>query len=84
MFRALPATDLSDAHPDALLLAPLFASYGGHVPLHGSASTFHIEDANLLVRSAEEESGGSRILVVDNGGPVNCAGLGGMPAYNFV
>ncbi|MEF2276829.1 ribonuclease E activity regulator RraA [Deinococcus sp. YIM 134068] len=76
----IPTTDLSDAHPDAPVLAPVFRDYGGRSPFHGPAVTLRIEDDNPLVRAALEEPGGGRVLVVDNGDSLNCAVLGEMLA----
>ncbi|GAA5514130.1 4-hydroxy-4-methyl-2-oxoglutarate aldolase [Deinococcus carri] len=75
-----PTTDLSDAHPDAPVLAPLLREYGGRPRFHGPAVTLRIQDDNPLVRAALEEPGQGRVLVVDNGGSLNCAVLGGMLA----
>jgi regulator of ribonuclease activity A len=75
-----PTTDLSDAHPDALVLAPVLRDYGGRPRFDGPAVTLRIQDDNPLVRAALEEPGAGRVLVVDNGGSLTCAVLGGMLA----
>lgn len=75
-----PTTDLSDAHPDAPVLAPILRDYGGHPRFHGPAVTVRVQDDNPLVRAVLEEAGEGRVLVVDNGGSLNCAVLGGMLA----
>lgn len=75
-----PTTDLSDAHPEALILPPVFREFGGRSSFEGSVVTIRIEDDNPLVRSALEEPGEGRVLVVDNGGRMNCAVLGAMLA----
>ncbi|GMA15954.1 RraA family protein [Deinococcus metallilatus] len=73
-----PTTDLSDAHPGAPVLAPIFRDYGGRPRFYGPAVTVRVQDDNVLVRAALEEPGQGRVLVVDNGGSLNCAVLGGM------
>ncbi|EYB67596.1 ribonuclease activity regulator protein RraA [Deinococcus phoenicis] len=75
-----PTTDLSDARPDAAILAPILRDYGGRPRFHGPAVTLRVQDDNPLVRAALEEPGGGRVLVVDNAGSLNCAVLGGMLA----
>ena len=75
-----PTTDLSDAFPDAPVFAPVLRSYGGRSRFHGPAVTVRIQDDNPLVRAALEEPGVGRVLVVDNGGSLTCAVLGGMLA----
>lgn len=75
-----PTTDLSDTYPDAPVFAPVLRSYGGRPHFHGPAVTVRIQDDNPLVRAALEEPGAGRVLVVDNGGSLNCAVLGGMLA----
>ncbi|WP_019587289.1 ribonuclease E activity regulator RraA [Deinococcus apachensis] len=72
--------DLSDAHPDAAVLAPIFRGYGGRPRFHGPAATVRVQDDNALVRAMLEEPGGGRVLVVDNGGSLNCALVGGILA----
>ena len=73
-----PTADLSDVHPEALVLAPLLRDYGGTPRFQGLAATVRVQDDNVLVRTALEEPGEGRVLVVDNGGSLNCAVLGGM------
>ncbi|THF69033.1 RraA family protein [Deinococcus sp. Arct2-2] len=75
---AFATTDLSDAHPQAQILAPVFRDYGGHPRFSGPAFTLQVFENNPLVRSALETLGLGRVLVVDGGGSLNCALLGGM------
>ncbi|ANE42881.1 ribonuclease E activity regulator RraA [Deinococcus puniceus] len=71
-------TDLSDAHPEAQILAPIFRDYGGQPCFSGPAFTLQVFENNPLVRSRLETPGLGRVLVVDGGGSLNCALLGGM------
>ena len=45
-------TDLSDAHPEAAVLEPLFLDFGGNIDFHGPAHTLKIHEDNTLVRAA--------------------------------
>jgi regulator of ribonuclease activity A len=70
-------TDLSDAHPEAQVCDPLFRSFGGKANFHGPIATLKVFDDNTLVRRALEGPGEGRVLVVDGGGSMRCALLGG-------
>jgi regulator of ribonuclease activity A len=70
-------TDLSDAHPEAQVCDPLFRSFGGRRAFHGPIKTLKVFDDNTLVRRSLEGPGGGRALVVDGGGSMRCALLGG-------
>ncbi|MEX0838181.1 MAG: ribonuclease E activity regulator RraA [Parvibaculum sp.] len=71
-------TDLSDAHPDRVRhAAPVFRDYGGRLAFSGPVTTLHVRDDNALVRAAVEGEGRGRVLVVDNGGSMECALFGG-------
>ncbi|HWS76293.1 MAG TPA: ribonuclease E activity regulator RraA [Quisquiliibacterium sp.] len=78
-----PTTDLCDAHEDLLadgslrVLAPLFRAYGGRPEFAGPVATLRCFEDNSLVRTALEEPGNGRVLVVDGGGSLRCALLGG-------
>ncbi len=69
--------DLSDAHPDARCLEPVFRSYGGKVRCHGRARTLKVYEDNALVRQVLEEPGDGQVLIVDGGGSARCALVGG-------
>jgi regulator of ribonuclease activity A len=77
----VPSTcDLCDAHEgDALLrvLPPLFRSFGGVPAFQGPAATLQCFEDNSLVRSALEERGEGRVLVIDGGASMRCALVGG-------
>lgn len=71
-------TDLCDDHSDSLQIAePLFGDFGGVNAFAGPISTVKCFEDNSLVRSALEEAGNGRVLVVDGGGSKRCALLGG-------
>jgi regulator of ribonuclease activity A len=70
-------TDLSDAHPEAQVCEPVFRSYGGRPSFSGPVATLKVFEDNSLVRDAVEQPGEGRVLVVDGGGSVRCALLGG-------
>lgn len=76
----LATTDLSDAHPQATVLAPVFRDYGGVSGFHGRVVTLKVYEDNALVRSTLETPGERRVLVVDGGGSLRCALVGGMLA----
>jgi regulator of ribonuclease activity A len=76
-------TDLCDANEDRLgagtlrVLAPVFRAFGRAESFAGPASTLKVFEDNLLVRAALEEKGEGRVLVIDGGGSVRCALVGG-------
>lgn len=70
-------TDLSDAHPQAQVCDPIFRDFGGNKAFHGPIATLKVFEDNALVRTALEERGDGRVLVVDGGGSMRCALLGG-------
>lgn len=71
--------DLSDEHPDSVLAAePVFRDFGGIDRFWGPIETVRVfEDDNALVRQALESKGGGRVLVVDGGGSLRSALVGG-------
>lgn len=71
-------TDLSDAHPEAQVAAPLFADFGGKSQFYGPVKTLKVFEDNAAVRAALETPGEGRVLVVDGGGSARCALVGGM------
>ncbi len=70
-------TDLSDAHPDTQVCDPIFRDFGGKKAFHGPIATLKVFEDNALVRAALEEKGDGKVLVVDGGGSLRCALLGG-------
>ncbi len=69
--------DLSDAHPAADIVEPVFLDFGGLRSFHGPVVTVKVFEDNALVRTVLEEPGGGRVLVVDGGGSMRCALIGG-------
>lgn len=54
-----------------------FRSYGARRSFGGQVVTLRVFEDNPLVKSTLEESGSGRVLVVDGGGSMRCALLGG-------
>lgn len=75
----MPAvTDLCDAHPDEVrIVEPIFRDFGGARAFQGVIATLKVFEDNSLVRESLEQPGNGRVLVVDGGGSVRCALLGG-------
>lgn len=74
--------DLCDEHKNASdgsfrVLPPVFTSYGGRVRFAGPASTVKCHEDNSLVKAALDEPGLGRVLVVDGGGSLRRALVGG-------
>ena len=74
--------DLLDQHEDAAragrvrVVEPMFRAFGGRPRFHGAIATLKVFEDNSLVRTALEEAGKGRVLVVDGGGSMRCALLG--------
>ena len=80
--RAFSTCDLCDAQisddsGDFRVLPPVFRSLGGHAYLAGEVRTVQCLDDNSLVRAALAEPGLGRVLVVDGGGSLRRALVGG-------
>jgi regulator of ribonuclease activity A len=77
----VPATcDICDAHgsdPSLRMLPPLFPSFGGRARFCGLVSTVKCFEDNSLVKQAVDSPGQGRVLVVDGGGSLRRALLGG-------
>jgi regulator of ribonuclease activity A len=72
--------DLCDAHKDGQtlrVLPPLFRDYGARRRFHGPVSTVKCFEDNSLVKEAVDSPGAGRVLVVDGGGSLRRAVLGG-------
>lgn len=70
--------DLCDGFDGRIHVAePLFRDWGGHVSFAGPIETLRVSEDNALIRGALEESGEGRVLVVDGGGSLRCALVGG-------
>lgn len=83
MTTSTPATcDLCDAHKGDTtgafrVLPPVFHSYGGRAAFSGTVSTVKCFEDNSLVKEAVESPGQGRVLVVDGGGSLRRALVGG-------
>ena len=70
--------DLCDAFPGLVQVAqPLFREYGGLEKFAGPIETLRVHEDNTLVREMLETPGRGRVLVVDGGGSLKCALVGG-------
>lgn len=78
MAALLSTTDLSDEYgPDALVANLLFQDYGAVSMFSGPIATLWTFEDNGMVRTLLETPGEGRVLVVDGGGSLNCALVGG-------
>ena len=59
------------------VLPPVFKSYGGLVAFAGTVSTVKCHEDNTSVKAAVESPGNGRVLVVDGGGSLRHALVGG-------
>lgn len=79
-------TDLCDAHPHMLeegrlaVLPPVFRLFGQRVKFAGPAVTLKVFEDNALVRSTLEGPGHGSVLVIDGGGSLRRALVGGQLA----
>ena len=74
--------DLCDAHKNSddgsfRVLPPVFHSYGARPKFAGTVSTVKCFEDNSLVKAALDEPGQQRVLVVDGGGSLRRALVGG-------
>jgi regulator of ribonuclease activity A len=72
--------DLCDAHernPALRVLPPVFRAFGGAAAFHGPVATLQCFEDNALVRATLEQPGEGRVLVIDGGGSLRCALVGG-------
>jgi regulator of ribonuclease activity A len=75
---ALSTPDLCDRFGDRVQVAePRFRDYGGSVAFAGAIETLRVFEDNALVRQLLETAGRGRVLVVDGGGSLRCALVGG-------
>lgn len=80
---AFSTCDLCDAHKGdesgafRVLPGGLYRSYGGHVDFAGPVATVRCLEDNSAVKQAVESPGQGRVLVVDGGGSMKRALLGG-------
>lgn len=75
--------DLCDAHAERLAagtlaaLPPVFVAFGQRLSFSGPAFTLKVFEDNALVRTTLEGTGEGRVLVIDGGGSVRSALVGG-------
>ncbi|MCZ2103603.1 MAG: ribonuclease E activity regulator RraA [Comamonadaceae bacterium] len=74
--------DLCDAHRGDTsgafrVLAPVFRCYGAVAAFHGPVATIKCFEDNTLVRAAVATAGEGRVLVIDGGGSLRRALVGG-------
>ena len=78
---SLKTSDLCDANESQVRAAdPIFRSYGKTMRFSGAIATVKVFEDNVLVREALSEPGNGRVLVVDGGGSLRCALVGGLIA----
>ena len=75
-----PTADLCDAFPDVQVSEPVWRDYGGLIRFAGPVVTLKVEQDNALVRAELSTPGEGRVLVVDAGGSMSCALVGGVLA----
>jgi regulator of ribonuclease activity A len=78
----LSTCDLCDAHRDDAsgrfrVLPPIFRNFGARGRFHGLVATVKCCEDNTSVREAVQLPGGDRVLVVDGGGSLRRALVGG-------
>ena len=78
----LSTCDLCDANRDApaerfRVLPPIFRDFGARMRFHGTVSTVKCFEDNTSVREAVQSPGNGRVLVVDGGGSLRRALVGG-------
>ncbi|MEJ2602434.1 MAG: ribonuclease E activity regulator RraA [Gammaproteobacteria bacterium] len=77
----IKTADLCDEFADRVLITdPVFRIFGRRTAFAGPVTTLRVFEDNVLVRSALEEPGEGRVLVVDGAGSMRCALLGDMLA----
>ncbi|CAD6335257.1 unnamed protein product [Miscanthus lutarioriparius] len=81
----LATAEVCDANPHLIMngelraLQPIFQIYGRRQVFAGPIVTLKVYEDNVLIREFLEEKGQGRVLVVDGGGSMRCAILGGNP-----
>jgi len=76
--RPVATADLCDEFgPEVRVAEPLFRDWGGSVAFAGPVETLRVFEDNALVRQVLESSGRGRVLVVDGGGSLRSALVGG-------
>uniref|UniRef100_A0A0E0K5I8 4-hydroxy-4-methyl-2-oxoglutarate aldolase n=1 Tax=Oryza punctata TaxID=4537 RepID=A0A0E0K5I8_ORYPU len=79
----LATAEVCDANSNPIIdgelraLPPIFKIYGRRQVFAGPVATVKVFEDNVLVRELLQEKGHGRVLVIDGGGSVRCALLGG-------
>ena len=77
----IKTADLYDAHGDQLAVAaPIFRSYGAKPAFAGQIATLRCFEDNKSARDALNRGGAGKVLVVDGGGSLRTALVGGLIA----
>ncbi|MDQ0191412.1 ribonuclease E activity regulator RraA [Alicyclobacillus cycloheptanicus] len=77
-FEAIRTADISDDHPAETQVCELqFRSFGAVPRFGGPIVTVRVYEDNVLVKQALEEAPAGSVLVVDGGGSLRCALVGG-------
>lgn len=70
--------DICDDHPDEVrIAAPVLHSYGARKAFCGTVTTVRCHEDNALLAQVLDEPGAGRVLVVDGGGSLHRALVGG-------
>lgn len=75
--------DICDANEDKLangsltVVPPVFSCFGRRMKFAGPVYTLKVFEDNALVRTTLEAKGNGQVLVIDGGGSVRCALVGG-------
>lgn len=74
----LKTADICDKYAkDAQVAYPVFRHYGKKMSFEGEIVTLKVHEDNFLVRKTLETPGKNRVLVIDGGGSLRCALVGG-------
>lgn len=74
----IKTADLCDKYPDKVNCAEdIFKNFGQKSAFHGEIVTLKIFEDNTFVRTALEANGKGKVLVIDGGGSLRCALVGG-------
>lgn len=75
---SIKTADLYDKYEDELqVAAPIFRNFGGKPAFGGQIVTLKVHEDNKLVRSELEKNGAGKVLVIDGGGSLRTALVGG-------
>jgi regulator of ribonuclease activity A len=69
--------DLCDLSAEAQVASPVFRDCGGVSSFHGPMTVLKVFEDNALIRTLLSEPGNGRVLVIDGGGSMRCALVGG-------